>query len=127
MTKKNLSEGFDQGKGDILLPILDNKWAAIVMGASTGGPKALTYILSNLPKNVHSIPIFIVQHMPKGFTTTFAQRLDELCALRVKEAKQGEIIRRGHVYIAPGDYHMILKGDHIVLDQRDRYLGVRPA
>jgi two-component system chemotaxis response regulator CheB len=127
MTKINISEGFNQGKDDILLPILDKRWDALVIGSSTGGPKALTSIISNLPDNKNSIPIFIVQHMPKGFTSSFAQRLDSICALRVKEGQQGELIRRGHIYIAPGDYHMILEGDHIVLDQRDKYLGVRPA
>lgn len=127
MTKINISEGFDKGKEEILLPVLDKRWDAIVMGSSTGGPKALSYIISNLPENKNSIPVFIVQHMPKGFTYSFAQRLDSVCALKVKEAEHGEFIRKGHIYIAPGDYHMILTGDHIVLDQRDKYLGVRPA
>ncbi len=100
---------------------------AIAIGASTGGPKSLTEIIRRIPKNKYSIPIFVVQHMPKGFTKHFAERLDRLCYQKVKEAEDGETICNGTIYIAPGDYHMTIHGNLIRLDQRERYLGVRPA
>lgn len=76
----------------------------IVFGASTGGVEALRMIVSALPKNMP--PIFVVQHMPKQFTKTFAQRLNGLGDLTVHEAEDHMIGRNGHVYIAPGDRHL---------------------
>lgn len=111
----------------ILLSLLDRKWSAIAIGASTGGPKILTEIMDSLPDNKQTSPIFIVQHMPKGFTTAFAQRLDSICSLKVVEAQNGERIQKGHVYIAPGDFHMTIQKQQIVLDQREKHLGVRPS
>lgn len=99
---------------NLLLPLLDRKWSAIAIGASTGGPKTLTKIIANLPENTQAPPIFIVQHMPKGFTTAFAQRLDDICSLKVVEAKNGEVIKKGHIYIAPGDFHMTIQKQEIV-------------
>ena len=127
MTRINRSERFNRDKKDILLPILDREWDAIVIGSSTGGPKALTDIFKNLPENKNAMPIFVVQHIPKAFTLSLAKRLDSICALKVKEAEREELIQRGHIYIAPGDYHMMVERKCISLDQRDKYLGVRPA
>lgn len=76
----------------------------IAMGASTGGTQALEAVLTRLPAD--SPPILVVQHMPAGFTKSFAARLDSVCALRVVEAAGGEAIERGTVYIAPGGYHL---------------------
>ncbi|GGF50966.1 chemotaxis response regulator protein-glutamate methylesterase [Terasakiella brassicae] len=76
----------------------------IVIGASTGGVEALRTIFSDLPKEMP--PIFVVQHMPKQFTKTFAQRLNGLGQLNVHEAEDYMIARSGHVYIAPGDRHL---------------------
>jgi two-component system chemotaxis response regulator CheB len=73
----------------------------IAVGISTGGPKALQQILPTLPSDL-STPILVVQHMPAGFTAPFAQRLNSLCAASVCEASQGEFLRPGVVYIAPG-------------------------
>lgn len=72
----------------------------IFIGASTGGTEAIREILIRMP--VDSPPILITQHMPAGFTRSFAARLDSLCAVTVKEAIDGEVIQAGHVYIAPG-------------------------
>ncbi len=80
----------------------------IAIGASTGGTEALRSVLSPLPKNVPGI--VIVQHMPPVFTASFAERLDSLCALEVKEAADGDSVHPGRVLIAPGDYHMKLIG-----------------
>lgn len=75
------------------------------IGVSTGGPQALTKILSPLPADF-GLPIVIVQHMPPIFTASLADRLNHLCALDVREAVDGEILKQGMVRIAPGDYHL---------------------
>ena len=101
----------------------------IAIGASTGGTEALKSILLNLPVNFP--PILIVQHMPAGFTTSFAARLNGLCSIQVKEAIDGEKLVRGCAYIAPGDYHMKVRqganGYSISLDQHDKISGHRPS
>ncbi len=79
----------------------------IVIGASTGGPKALYHILPQLERNIP--PVIIVQHMPKGFTKSFAERLNEKTRVTVKEAEDGEIIRPGIVYIAPAGKHLVIE------------------
>ena len=99
---------------------------AIVLGASTGGPKVLFDIIKGLPKNLN-LPVFIVQHMPKGFTKSFAERLNSECALTVVEAKHEMTISPGVVYVAPGDYHMTIEKNRILLDERAKIHGVRPA
>ena len=75
----------------------------IVIGASTGGTEAIRDVLVTLPAD--SPAVVITQHMPPGFTTSFAKRLDGLCKIRVKEAQNGERILPGHAYIAPGGFH----------------------
>ncbi len=78
------------------------------IGVSTGGPQTLMQIIPKLPANFPA-PILIVQHMPPVFTKQLAERLDHMSILRVKEAEQGESVKDGLVYIAPGDYHMVVK------------------
>lgn len=106
-------------------PILEGM-AAVVMGASTGGPGVLMQLIQSLPADL-AIPVFIVQHMPEGFTASFAARLDANAKVSVKEAKDGEAIKPGHVYVAPGDYHMQIAGNMIRLSQEKKLHGVRPA
>ncbi|HEX7554384.1 MAG TPA: chemotaxis response regulator protein-glutamate methylesterase [Geothrix sp.] len=77
----------------------------LLIGSSTGGPKALQDILPTMPANL-PVPCLIVQHMPSTFTKPFADRLDGLCQVHVKEAEQGEPLKAGTVYIAPGGIHM---------------------
>ena len=79
----------------------------IAIGASTGGTQAIQQVLTVLPKN--SPGIVIVQHMPEHFTTAFADRLNELCDVEVKEAEDKDTVLPGRVLIAPGNYHMLLK------------------
>ena len=79
--------------------------AIVVMGISTGGPTALEEILPTLPGDL-PVPILLVQHMPVGFTAPFANRLNNLCAISVREASQGEILQPGVVYLAPAGSHM---------------------
>jgi two-component system chemotaxis response regulator CheB len=76
----------------------------IAVGASTGGTEALREFLEPLPPD--SAGIVIVQHMPEKFTRSFAERLNNLCRIRVKEAEDGDRILPGHALIAPGNYHM---------------------
>lgn len=79
----------------------------VAVGASTGGTEALRHFLEALP--LASPGIVVVQHMPEKFTASFAQRLDQLCRLRVKEAVHGDSVLRGQALIAPGNQHMLLK------------------
>lgn len=78
----------------------------IAIGASTGGPEALTYFLRSMPANAPAI--VIVQHMPEVFTAAFAQRLNEICAIEVKEAEDGDRAFPGRALIAPGNRHLEL-------------------
>jgi two-component system, chemotaxis family, protein-glutamate methylesterase/glutaminase len=77
----------------------------VILGTSTGGPRALQEVLTGLPASV-GVPILIVQHMPPGFTKSLADRLDGLCAIHVKEAEDGELLETGTAYIAPGGKHL---------------------
>lgn len=79
----------------------------IAIGASTGGTEALKVVLSQMPPN--SPGIVVVQHMPAGFTTAFAERLNSICQVRVKEAENGDSVIPGTALIAPGNFHMLLK------------------
>jgi two-component system, chemotaxis family, protein-glutamate methylesterase/glutaminase len=79
--------------------------AIVALGTSTGGPKALQDILPLFPPDL-SVPILIVQHMPPGFTAPFAQRMNTLCSVTVREATHGEPIQPGVVFIAPAGMHM---------------------
>jgi two-component system chemotaxis response regulator CheB len=78
----------------------------VAIGASTGGTQALQTILAELPET--SPGIMVVQHMPEHFTRSFARRLDDLCAVEVKEAQDGDTVSPGRVLIAPGNHHMLL-------------------
>jgi two-component system chemotaxis response regulator CheB len=79
----------------------------IAIGASTGGTEAIKAVLTSMPPN--SPGIVIVQHMPAKFTTSFAERLNSMCAIRVSEAQDGDSIVNGRALLAPGNYHMLLK------------------
>jgi len=102
----------------------------VAIGISTGGPNALQYVLSQLPGDFPG-SILVVQHMPEGFTELFARRLDECCAIDVKEAQSGDLIIAGRALICPGNRHMKAKrmplGDIIVLSDDDRVNGHRPS
>lgn len=77
----------------------------VLIGTSTGGPRALQEVVPLIPDNVNA-SFLVVQHMPAGFTKSLAERLDGMSKVRVKEAEDDEPIKTGYVYIAPGDYHM---------------------
>ncbi|MCC5451829.1 chemotaxis response regulator protein-glutamate methylesterase [Rheinheimera sp. UJ51] len=101
----------------------------IAIGASTGGTEAIKEVLIDLPSN--SPGIVITQHMPPGFTRTFAERLNKLCQINVKEAVNGERVLPGHAYIAPGDLHMLIERSgadyRIKLDDGERVTGHKPS
>lgn len=81
----------------------------LAIGTSTGGPVALQDVLTKLPANF-SHPIVLIQHMPGTFTTAFAARLNSLCKITVKEAQDGDQVRPGHAYLAPGGKQMLFEG-----------------
>jgi two-component system, chemotaxis family, protein-glutamate methylesterase/glutaminase len=91
-------------------PMLNNPLLSteklIIVGASTGGTEAIREVLTPLPPDAPAV--LIAQHMPPGFTKSFAQRLNGLCRITVKEAEHGERVLPGHAYIAPGHAHLLL-------------------
>ncbi len=101
----------------------------ILMGASTGGTEAIKAVLTQLPAGLPGIGI--VQHIPAMFSKTFAERLNEICAMEVREAVAGDELRPGLVLIAPGDYHMMLAWNggryRVVLNQAPPLHHTRPA
>ena len=100
---------------------------AVVIGASTGGPKALYKVITALPDNI-GVPILVVQHMPTGFTKAFADRLNLNSKLKVTEAQDGDKVEKNTVYIAPGGFHMEIGTDKkIHLNTEPTIWGVRPA
>jgi len=88
----------------------------IAVGASTGGTEALVRFLVPMPAD--SPGILIVQHMPAGFTTSFAARLESLCRMGVREAKSGDRVLAGHVLLAPGNFHMEVKRSGVEISAR---------
>ena len=99
----------------------------LIIGSSTGGPPALSTLIPRLPANLDA-GIIVVQHMPAGFTDALARRLDSFSALRVSEAKDGDIVATGHVLVAPGDYHLEVTAERRVrIHQSATRHGVRPA
>jgi two-component system chemotaxis response regulator CheB len=77
----------------------------VAIGVSTGGPAALGYVLPRLPPDLDAA-VLVVQHMPEGFTAMLAERLNLACAMPVREAQNGEVLRQGRIYIAQGGRHM---------------------
>ncbi|MGI0017423.1 MAG: chemotaxis-specific protein-glutamate methyltransferase CheB [Nitrosotalea sp.] len=99
----------------------------VVIGASTGAPRIITNILKDIPSDIPA-GFLIVQHMNKEFISTFAQRLDAVSKLHVKEAVEGDKIIEGTALLAPGDMHMmVLPSRQIQLDHGPKRFGVRPA
>lgn len=101
----------------------------IAIGASTGGTEAIRDVLTKLPAEMP--PILIVQHMPENFTRAFAQRLNTICRLTVREAAHGERVQAGTVLIAPGNRHMTLSRSgavyHVLLNSEPLVYHQRPS
>lgn len=102
----------------------------VCIGTSTGGPRALQHVLPKLPADIDA-PIFIVQHMPPGFTQSLANRLNSISSIIVKEAVNGELVQKGIAYIAPGGSHLkVIKSGTsltIKIDNSDSRNGHRPS
>lgn len=106
------------------------KKRAVAIASSTGGPKALQEVLSKLPADLDA-PVFVVQHMPAGFTETLAGRLDNICALHAQEAADGMIVQKGNIYIAKGGVHMTVVRtggcERIAFSDQPPREGVKPC
>jgi two-component system, chemotaxis family, protein-glutamate methylesterase/glutaminase len=105
-----------------------SRYMVVVIGASTGGPPAIQTVLSRLPRDF-PVPIAVVQHMPAGFTYYFADRLNHVLNVAVKEAESGDVLETGKVLICPGGHHMCFRkaGNKAVVDlqprqEADRYV-----
>lgn len=114
---------------------VDGRLEKVVMiGTSTGGPKALHDVIPRLPADLNAA-VLLVQHMPPGFTRSLAERLDQMSPLRVKEAEHGEEVLPGTVYIAPGDFHLLFQSRveagrkrlYVELSKSSPVNGHRPA
>lgn len=129
ITKIRLASGTEKKsfkKNPVVHKSYKSKIDAVLIGASTGGPKALYEVITKLPKL--GVPVFVVQHMPVGFTKAFAERMDKNSELKVLEAEEGMRIVNDTVYVAKAGYHMkVLDGRKITLDSDPPIWGVRPA
>lgn len=114
-------------------PVITNrshKINLVAIGTSTGGPVALQEVLTKLPANF-PVPIVLVQHMPGTFTPTFANRLNQLSQITIKEAEDGDMLKPGTAYLAPGGKQMLLKkrgiDTRIVIEPGDQTLNYKPS
>lgn len=101
----------------------------VAIGASTGGPAALQAILTGLPGDF-PVPVLLTQHMPKAFTSVFARRLNDLCAIEVKEAEDGDQLLPGCAYLAPGGQQMIidpLNAGKLIIRESDERMTYKPS
>jgi len=103
--------------------VASNAFDVVVIGISTGGPQALKVLIPKLPSGF-PVPIAIVLHMPVGYTELYARKLDEQSQLTVVEARGGELVEAGHVYIAPAGRHLTLRRS--ATGQVTTHLDVRP-
>jgi len=107
--------------------IKKHRFKLIAIGASTGGPQILNYILKNLPARL-PVPILVVQHMPANFLPLFIEWLDKESPLKIVLAQDDQPIKAGHVYFAPGNFHMVLKNkERIKLIDEPPMHSVKPA
>lgn len=105
-----------------------SKTKLLVVGASTGGPVALTEVLTKLPRNF-PVPILLVQHMPENFTKAFAERLNKQCAIEVREAVDGDVLRPGVALLAPGGKQMMVdpRGGSVKVMPDDARVNYKPS
>lgn len=108
-------------------PALGAAEKLVIIGSSTGGPRAIEEVFGQIPPNLPA-GILVIQHMPKDFTRSFAERLDSLFPFPVKEAAPGDLIENGKALVAPGDFHLLVGKDRrVYLNQDERVLFLRPA
>jgi len=104
---------------------IENRPLLIAIGSSTGGPQIVEELIAKLPASF-KIPLVVVQHLPKGFTRRFAERLDRICEIKVSEAKNGDMIEPQNVYIAPGGTNIAVNGKNIYIDGSDNF-HIKPS
>ena len=113
-----------------LVPVQGARAGVVVIGCSTGGPKALTSLLPALRADL-GVPVLVVQHMPPLFTGILARRLDEVAGLTVVEAQHGTVLEANRVYVAPGDQHLVVESEggvvRAVLNQQPPVHSCRPS
>ena len=118
-----------QEPGPRLRTIANGTTGLIAIGASTGGTEAIRSVLEHVPANAP--PIVIVQHIPPVFSKAFAERLDQLCAVKVKEAVDGDSVRAGTAIVAPGDFHLTVtdsaRGIIVRLTKGEKVCYQRPS
>jgi len=121
VTDNGLAQGARHTSAGPQYPAAAAADSVVVVGCSTGGPPALVTLLSSLPTDF-PFPLLIVQHMPRRFTAALAKRLDGLCALEVKEAADGDLIRRGRVLVARAgeQMHVVMAPDGSRIVRLDR-------
>ncbi|WP_304641873.1 protein-glutamate methylesterase/protein-glutamine glutaminase [Pseudomonas sp.] len=108
-------------------PPRKRQYKLVAIGTSTGGPVALQKVLTQLPASFPA-PLLLIQHMPAAFTKAFAERLDKLCRISVKEAEDGDTLRPGLALLAPGGKQMMLDGRGVVrILPGDERLNYRPS
>lgn len=115
----------------VITPLRDGgRIEVIAIGISTGGPNALREVFKNIDPHIKQ-PILVVQHMPAGFTAEFANSLDHICALEVKEAEDGDLVKSGRILIAPGNFHIYVEEEALApvirLSQSELQNGHRPS
>lgn len=131
--KTVISPEQEKYSADAILPSVAGRYSSteklIIIGASTGGTEAIREILTKLPADAPGV--LVTQHMPEHFTKSFAERLNTLCKITVKEAEHNERVLPGHAYIAPGNWHMLLRrsgANYVVnLDQGQLVNRHRPS
>jgi two-component system chemotaxis response regulator CheB len=117
----------DNGLQAMPSPAMAQRFPVIVLAASTGGPAALMNVLPQLPGSFPGA-ILLIQHMPASFTAQFSRQLAEACAIPVKEAEAGELMRVGTVYVCPGGNHLrVSPSGRLLLDEGPRINGHRPS
>lgn len=104
---KSVTAGTSDADKKLIISKNNLAYGIIAFGASTGGTQTLTEILKKIPTNAPGI--IVVQHMPSGYTEMFAKRLNQLCAIEVKEASNGDVIKKGTALIAPGGIQTSIK------------------
>jgi two-component system chemotaxis response regulator CheB len=133
-TAKNLSAAPLDSRAKVpikRLKAVSAKNKLVALACSTGGPKALQDVIPYLDPKMNA-PMVLVQHMPVGFTKSLADRLNDISPIAVKEAEEGDVLEKGHVYIAPGGKHMEIRknpnGTHqIVFNDMPAIGGLKPC
>lgn len=128
VVKKSAPEPIVTERG-VIIPRRRRNTSLVAIGTSTGGPMALQTVLTKLPKTL-SVPVLLIQHMPAAFTNAFAERLNQICEITVKEAKDGDKLQPGVALLAPGGKQMMVEptnGGRVRVLDGDERLNYKPS